>query len=244
MNVEEKIGGRAYPNGVRLRNSNYSVKAYYDRNNNLQVEINKVKRSKYFNLVRKIPVLRGIVSLLFSIGMFLKESINKPKKYWVVLLILLVDIIYIFLPSSVGENTMNILMIVYFSLPILLLIVFKNIISEILKYHGAEHKIVHYYENDLQGEINSYSRLHRRCGSNIVFYYFIISFGLGSIINFNINPFLLELIYLGLAYEAIIYTPKKLLFLPYLFQRLVTKEPERKHIEAARLALEVLTDKN
>ncbi|MFP4016950.1 MAG: DUF1385 domain-containing protein, partial [Halanaerobiales bacterium] len=122
------------------------------------------------------------------------------------------------------------------------LLIFKDLIVEILKYHGAEHKTVHYYENDCQGDIQSYSRLHKRCGSNIVFYYIFIS--LSTIfIDIPINPFLLEVIFLGLAYEAIRYTPDKLLFLPYLFQRIVTREPEDKHIRAAERALEALLDR-
>ncbi|MFW6306553.1 MAG: DUF1385 domain-containing protein, partial [Bacillota bacterium] len=82
---------------------------------------------------------------------------------------------------------------------------------------------------------------HKRCGSNIVFYYLIISLST-SFIYIPINPFLLEIIFLGIAYEAIRYTPDKLLFIPYLFQRIVTREPEERHIKAARKAFDVLMD--
>ncbi|MFP4661644.1 MAG: DUF1385 domain-containing protein [Halanaerobiales bacterium] len=237
---KDTIGGRAYGNGVRLMNSNYTAKAFYDKENNLRVQVSRVKRSKYLNYIKKVPILRGIVSLLFAVIMFLKEGVNNPGKYWAILLIVVVDIIFMMLPSSVGESTMNLLMLLYILIPVVLLIIFKDIIVEILKYHGAEHKTVHYYENDCKGDIQSYSRLHKRCGSNIVFYYLIIS--LSTIfIYIPINPFLLQLIFLGIAYEAIKYTPDKLLFLPYLFQRIVTREPEEKHIRAAESALEALT---
>ncbi len=242
MNEKEAIGGRAYSNGVRLMDNKYSVKAYYNKNDSLKVEVSKVKRSKYLKYIKKIPVLRGIISLLFAVIMFLKEGINKPKKYWAILLMILIDIIYMLLPSTVSENTMNLLMLLYLLLPIFLLIKFKNIISEVLKYHGAEHKVVNYYEGDYQGDISSYSRLHKRCGSNIVFYYIIISLST-LFLNIAINSLLLEFIFLGIAYEAIKYTPDKLLFLPYLFQRIVTKEPEEKHIRAAQMALEVLIER-
>lgn len=239
MNEKEAIGGRAYSNGVRLMNSTHSVKAYYDRNDSLQVEVSRVRRSKYLKYIKKIPVLRGIISLLFAVIMFLKEGINKPKKYWAILLIILIDIIYMLLPSTVSGNTMNFLMLLYLVLPVFLLIKFKTIISEVLKYHGAEHKVVHFYEGDCQGDISSYSRLHKRCGSNIVFYYLIISLAT-VFVYIPLNALLLEFIFLGIAYEAIRYTPDKLLFFPYLFQRLVTKEPDQKHIRAAQRALEVL----
>ncbi|MFW6377667.1 MAG: DUF1385 domain-containing protein, partial [bacterium] len=175
MSEKEKIGGRAYGNGVRLMNNTHSVKAFYDENNRMQVNISTVKQNEKLKYIKKIPVLRGIISLLFAVIMFLKESANKPGKYWPILLIIVVDLIYIFLPTSTAQNTVNFLMYLYILIPIILLFIFKKTISEILKYHGAEHKVVHYYENDCQGRVNSYSRLHKRCGSNIVFYYLIIS---------------------------------------------------------------------
>lgn len=240
MSQKDKIGGRAYKNGVRLMNSSLSVKAYYDKNGELQVNFSIVKRSKYYKLIRKIPILRGILSLLMAVWMFLKEGINNPKKYWAIILVLLLDLIYIFIPVSKSQVTNNILTLVYFGVPVLLLLLFRKTISEVLKYHGAEHKVVHYYENDCQGDIQSYSRLHKRCGSNIVFYYLLITCTVGLFIYIPLNPLLLELLFLGIAYELIRYTPKQLLFLPYLFQRLVTKEPEEKHIKAAKAALEQL----
>lgn len=240
MSKKEKIGGRAYSNGVRLMNKNLSVKAYYDQDNNLRYDIKKVKVNKVFKLFKRIPVLRGIISLILAIGMFLKEGVNKPKKYWPILFIILADIIYIYFSGN-GGTSGQLITGLYFSLPVILIILFRKKIIEILKYHGAEHKVVHYYENDRQGDINDYSRLHRRCGSNIVFYYLLISLVPG-LINFNINYYLLQLIFLGLAYEAIRYTPEKLLFLPQLFQRIVTREPDQKHIRAAETALDLLTE--
>ncbi|MTI58431.1 MAG: DUF1385 domain-containing protein [Firmicutes bacterium] len=240
MSQKEKIGGRAYKNGVRLMNSRFSVKAYYDENGKLQVKLSSVKRSKHYKLIKKIPIIRGIVSLLMAIWIFLKEGINNPKKNWAILLILLLDLLYIFIPGSESQVTNNILNLIYFGFPALLLLLFRKTISEVLKYHGAEHKVVHYYENDCQGDIQSYSRLHKRCGSNIVFYYLLITCTVGLFVYIPLNPLLLELLFLGIAYELIRYTPEQLLFLPYLFQRLVTKEPEERHIRAAKAALELL----
>ncbi|MFW6135096.1 MAG: DUF1385 domain-containing protein, partial [Elusimicrobiota bacterium] len=94
---------------------------------------------------------------------------------------------------------------------------------------------------DCQGEIASYSRLHRRCGSNLVFYYLLLSFLL-DFVNIPLNLFLEELLYLGLAYEFMKYTPEKLMFITTLFQRLVTAEPEARHLKAAARAMHVLTE--
>lgn len=238
MSDRVKIGGRAYANGVKLMTDRYAVKAYYNDEDQLEYKISRVEKGKILDFVHNIPVLRGIVSLLFAVGLFLQEGFRKPKKYWIVFLILFADIIYMYLAGT-GGMIGNVVVIFYYSLPILLIFIFRKTIVKILKYHGAEHKTVHYYENDFEGEIDSYSRLHRRCGSNVVFYYLLISFSLGFLA-INLNIYLQELIYLGLAYEIMKYIPDRLLFLPYLFQRLVTREPDDRHIKAAEFALKVL----
>lgn len=240
MSNKDKIGGRAYKNGVKLKNNRKSVKAYYDQNDNLQIEVRALKQNKYLKYIKKIPIVRGIAILIWAIFSFLKEATKNPKKYWFIFLIILFDLIYIFMPESTSGGMENLFLLSYFALPIILILIFKNGISEVLKYHGAEHKAVNYYENDYDGDINSYSRIHRRCGSNIVFYYILITF-LASFFPINLNIFVQELLFLGIAYEAIKYTPEKLLFFPTLFQKIVTREPDKKHLRAAEKALNSLT---
>ncbi|MEJ6952008.1 DUF1385 domain-containing protein [Natronospora cellulosivora (SeqCode)] len=238
-NQKEKIGGRAYSNGVRLISNSYTVKAYYEQNK-LRIRVNKLKKREY-SLIKKIPVIRGIFALILAVKMFLKEGINNPKKYWIIFLIIFLELLYWFLPSTTGIEINNIILFLYIAIPILLLIKFRKLIVETLKYHGAEHKTVNYYENGCKGDIASYSRLHKRCGSNIVFYYLLISVIMGFIL--NTHYLFLEVFYLGMAYEAIRYTPDRLLFLPYIFQKIVSKEPDEEHIMAAKVALDVLIDR-
>ena len=73
MNNKDKIGGRAYKNGVKLKNNRRAVKAYYDKNDNLKTEIRGVKQNKYLKYIKKIPVLRGIAVLFLAILSFLIE---------------------------------------------------------------------------------------------------------------------------------------------------------------------------
>lgn len=241
---KENIGGRAYTNGVKLMNKKYSVKAYYDENNKINYQISKIKNRKFIYIMQKIPVIRGIINLVLAITIFLKESINRPKKYWFIFLIIILDILYIYFLENEATSIVvgNILLILYYLIPICLLIIFRKKIKEVLKFHGAEHKAVNYYENNFKGKISDYSRLHRRCGSNLIFYYIIINL-IANLANINLNLLLLQLIYLGLAYEAVRYTPEKLLFIPQLFQKIVTKEPETKHLKAAQSALNLLYKK-
>ena len=238
---KEKMGGRAYKNGLRLMNENYSVKVYYEEDERLRYRLSKVKYNEYFKHIKKLPVIRGIVSIILAIFSFLKEGIKKPRFYLLIALIIALDLTYVFFASGNGSGGGYIIYL-YLLIPLVLLFFFRGTVSEVLQYHGAEHKAVNYYENDYKGDIDSYSRLHRRCGSNIIFYYFLLSFGLGWLVSeAGLLLFIsFEFLCLGLAYEAVRYTPEKLLFIPQIFQRVVTREPEEKHLAAAEKALEIL----
>lgn len=243
MNNKPKIGGRAYSNGVRLKNKNKSVKAYYDNNGNIKIQTKRVKQNKFMKYIKKIPIIRGIGVLFFAILSFLKEVFKAPKKYWFIFLILIAEVLYMLLPGDSSTTIQGIFFLVYISIPIILLIIFKNSVSEVLKFHGAEHKAVNYYENNYKGNIASYSRIHRRCGSNIVFFYIIISI-LVAFFNLGLPLILQELLILGLAYEAIKYLPEKLLGIPSVFQKIFAREPDKRQLKAAEAALEVLTKKH
>ena len=67
MNNKEKVGGRAYSNGVRLQNKHRSVKAYYDNDGNIRIQTNQVKKNKFMKYIKKIPLIRGIAVLFFAI---------------------------------------------------------------------------------------------------------------------------------------------------------------------------------
>jgi uncharacterized protein YqhQ len=241
MKNKENIGGRAYSNGLRLMNSSRSVKAYYNEEDKLQFEINRAKKSKYNDLIKDIPVLRGIFIVIYSIWMFLKEIIKNPLKYWFIFLIIVLDIFFWF-GSSAEDSTINfIILMIYFLIPVVLIIFFRNNISEVLKYHGAEHKAVNFYENDFRGNIDDYSRLHKRCGSNFVFYFLLFQIT-AAFLNIRINIIFEYLLYIGLAYEAMVYTPDTLIPVVTIIQRFMTREPDEKHLKAAEAALKILTE--
>src|SRR6056297_877092 len=239
MNNKDQIGGRAYSNGLRLQNKKLSVKVYYDKNDNLRIESSPVKVHKYMKYLKKIPFIRGIASLFIAVFSFLKEIFKNPLKYWFIFLIVIADITYMLIPDSTNIVYQEIFLLIYLAITVALFFIFSNNVSDVFKFHGAEHKAVNYYEDDFKGNIASYSRIHRRCGSNIVFYYIIISI-LTSFINLGLNIYLRQLIILGISYEILNITPKKFLFLPSLFQKIVTKEPEQRQLKAAKLALQAL----
>ncbi len=241
MKKNENIGGRAYSNGLRLMNSRRSVKVYYNKDGELQFDINNSKKSKYNNLIKNIPIIRGVFIIIYSLWVFLKEMVKNPLKYWFIFLIIFLDAYFWFGGNGDGSTLNFIFLIIYFSLPLILIMFFRKNISEVLKYHGAEHMAVNYYENDFKGNIEDYSRLHKRCGSNFVFYYLLFQI-IALFLNLRINFFIEHLLYLGLAYEAMIYTPDSFLPAVTIIQRFMTKEPDEKQLKAAEAALKILTE--
>jgi len=243
MCQETKLSGRAYPDGLKLSNNKFAVKAFYDKNDNLQYQVFKKRNRNFINKIKKIPVLRGILLVFLIMWGILKNAVKRPGKYWIIFLIIILDLLYYYFSgNNGGTGIINyLLLFIYIFIPLVLIVIFRKKIGETLKYHGAEHKVVNYYENNSKGKIEDYSRIHRRCGSNLVFYYLLFNL-IAFILNIDLylNVYLLFLINLGLAYEVAKRTPEKLLFIPGVFQSLVTKEPDQKHITAASKALEKL----
>lgn len=246
-----KIGGRAYRNGVRLFGQKYSVKAYYE-DDQLKYEVgeNVLANNKLFLAVKKIPFLRGIISILFSLIYFLKESFQNPKKFWPILLLLAIDVIleiyYVFLPGT--TDSLPIITTPSIELPLYLvifgcisLLLRATVLKEIFKFHGAEHKAVNYYQSGYQTSLDSHPRLARRCGTNLIVFYLII-IGMLELIGLTFNVYLESLVVIGIAYEIILISPKPILSIPYQVQKFTTIEPDSKHLNAAQTALKILID--
>lgn len=126
-------------------------------------------------------------------------------------------------------------------------------LSKILRYHGAEHKVINCYESKSELSIENVkesSRFHKRCGSNFIIYILICYLILFLIIprySFGIN-LLIELIIfplvIGISYEILNYMERSdsvfssLLFsISKLIQKFTTKEPKDDEIEISIIAL-------
>ena len=134
----------------------------------------------------------------------------------------------------------------------------------IYEYHGAEHKVIHAYEDGQEltanAEIQKYSPLHPRCGTSFLLIVMIVSILIFSLIPQDWNfvmKFLSRLVLIplvaGLSYELLKLSARKsgnalvdILVKPGLMlQRLTTREPDESQIEIALGALrEVIEEKN
>lgn len=129
-------------------------------------------------------------------------------------------------------------------------------IKRVFEYHGAEHKSIFCYENDLEltvENVKKQSRFHPRCGTNFMIIVLIISAIIFTLIGRYDNPVinigyrvLLLPIIAGVSYELIRLVGKtsnkylKLLAVPGIYlQRITTREPDDTQIEVAIEALKL-----
>ena len=132
-------------------------------------------------------------------------------------------------------------------------------IKTLFRYHGAEHKTIHCYENkeDLTPEnAAKYYTLHPRCGTSFLMFVLIVSILLFSFLGWPnllwriVSRLLLIPVIAGISYELLKWAGRsdgtlvKILSWPGLMlQKLTTAEPTEEQLEVAILALKaVLVD--
>jgi uncharacterized protein YqhQ len=143
-------------------------------------------------------------------------------------------------------------------------------IRRVFQYHGAEHKVVNAYENDLELTVENAQRLttfHARCGTSFVLFVLVLSIFMFAAI-FPFIPTVSEIALVnhvamilvkvplmlplsGLAYEINRYAARhprafwvQALVLPgRLMQRLTTREPTADQIEIALAAMKAALER-
>ena len=181
-----------------------AVIAVRDPQKNIVVEeMGEIKRKGL-----KIPFVRGIVSLYYSLSFGLKaldrsaeistgEEMKKSDSFFsIVLAIILAIGLFVFLPVWITtllgfKNNEFLFSLVdgfirlgFFLLYVWIISLSKDI-KRLFMYHGAEHKTIHAFENNEVLEpknIRKYSRIHPRCGSNFIMIFLIIAILLFSLV--------------------------------------------------------------
>ena len=127
-------------------------------------------------------------------------------------------------------------------------------IRKVFQYHGAEHKSIAAYENDVPltpESAQTFTTAHVRCGTNFLLTVLTMAIVVYSIIGRPALPYLilsriiLIPVIAGLAYEVIRYAARhmdkqwvRILMIPGLnLQKLTTREPTLEQIEVAIAAL-------
>lgn len=122
-------------------------------------------------------------------------------------------------------------------------------IKRLFRYHGAEHKTIHCFENGLEltpENCRKFYRLHPRCGTSFLMFVMIIALVLFSLLGWPslilriVSRLLLIPVIAGLSYELLRWAGKsdgpvvKVLSIPgLLLQKLTTAEPDDSMLEVA-----------
>lgn len=130
----------------------------------------------------------------------------------------------------------------------------SNDIQRVFQYHGAEHKALNCYEQNLPltaENVRASSRLHKRCGTSFMFVVMVITMLLFMVVQIDgiwlrfASRILLLPIIAGLSYEVSVkwagkrdnFLVRAIIFPGMLMQRITTAEPDEAQIEVAAAAL-------
>lgn len=185
-----------------------------------------------------------IFALVFSVGIF------------VLLPTAAVGWIKAYVSSPILLNlTEGILRIVMFLLYLSAISKMEDI-KRVFQYHGAEHKTIHCFENNLEltpENAQTFYTLHPRCGTSFLMFVMIISLILFSLLGWPnllwrlVSRIILIPVVAGTSYELLKWAGRsdnivvRILSLPGLYlQKITTNEPDEKQLEVAIASLKAV----
>lgn len=227
---------------IGIKTLNYSASFFEDEGaepSKFDKWFEKVFKDKSEDVLMAIAIIisLGIATMLFFI--FPTFAANVFKR--------------IGINNTIGLNIVEGIIRVAIFLLYVLLIGKMDDINRVFQYHGAEHKTIFCYENEVEltaENAQKFERFHPRCGTNFLFLVMIVSIILFSLTGWSslwqriLYRILLLPIVSGLTYELIKWMGKsnsvvsKITAYPGLMlQKLTTREPDYDQIQVAITAL-------
>ena len=273
------MGGQAVIEGVMMRGATTWAVAVRTPDGDIEVTVHDVPG--WAERYNKIPLVRGVMNLAESMSLGMRalswsanfqmpEEERLSKKAMggamAVSLILFMGI-FILLPAlgarglgslfgitGVAFHALEGALVLSLFLGYLTAIGRMKEIRKVFQYHGAEHKSIAAYENDVPltpESAQTFTTAHVRCGTNFLLTVLTMAIVVYSIIGRPALPYLilsrivLIPVIAGLAYEVIRYAARhmdkrwvRILMIPGLnLQKLTTREPSLEQIEVAIAAL-------
>ena len=188
--------------------------------------------------------------MILGIGVIGVLSFLVSKLIFTVTPAIVANFFQAYIPSRMGQ----VLLESFFKLILLLGYIYfvslTPIIKRVFQYHGAEHKVINAYENNLPltiENVQKQSRLHYRCGSSFILFTVIIGVVVYMFVATDplwwriVNRIFLIPVVIGLSFEVLQLTNKvrhipvlKVLGYPGLWlQLLTTKEPDDEQVDVA-----------
>lgn len=160
-------------------------------------------------------------------------------------------------PSHAGQIIVESIIKLVLLLSYIYFVSLTPLIKRVFQYHGAEHKVINAYENNLPltvENVQKQTRLHYRCGSSFILFTVIIGMFVYFLVPTDplwvrlMNRILLIPVVLGISFEVLQFT-NSLRSVPVLralgypglwLQLLTTKEPTDDQVEVAIASFEEL----
>ncbi len=270
------MGGQAVLEGVMMRGTSKWAIAARRPDGQIVVDVRDVPG--WSERYRQVPVLRGVAALVESMGLGYRaltwsanqqmpeeERVPEGALGWaVVVAVVFFSAIFILIPALAGRGFAHLF---HGSFPImeglvrlglfvgyLLAVGRLRDVKRVFQYHGAEHKTIAAYENDVEltpEAAQQFTTAHVRCGTNflltvMVVAVFVYSFVPRPNLLFVIGSrIVLVPVIAGLSYEVIRVAAKNMqrswvraaMRPGLLLQRLTTRKPDLDQLEVAIASL-------
>lgn len=288
MTEKISIGGQAVIEGVMMKGPKCIATAV--RKPSGEIVYRTTKLSSKRGKLEKIPFIRGGIVLFDALVTGIKEltfsaneseeqeekQITQKEAVMTTIFSLGLGIaFFIVLPSLIGSfifagnklyaNIFEALARLVFFVLYIWVISFSKDIRRVYEYHGAEHKSIYTYENDIEltpENAKEFTTLHPRCGTSFLLIVMLIAIIVFSILDFLLptpttivgrigikvllRVGLMPLI-AGISYEIQRFSSRhldnifiKILAYPGLsLQKITTKEPTLEQLEVAIVAIKV-----
>jgi uncharacterized protein YqhQ len=273
------MGGQAVVEGVMMRGERMYAVAVRTPEGDIEIETHDTPN--WAEKWAKIPLVRGVMALAESMTLGMKaltwsanrqipeeEQISSKAMGWTIgIALAFFTAIFIVLPAVAANGLGNFLGVDGFwfhvaegalrlaiFLGYLLLIGQMKDIKRVFMYHGAEHKAIAAYENDVEltaEEAQKFSTAHVRCGTNFLLTVMVITIVVYSFIGrpgwalLILSRIVLLPVIAGVSYEVIRFAAKhmdkgwvRVAMKPgLLLQRLTTRQPTIDQVEVAVASL-------
>ena len=225
---------------------NFSA-TFYEEEEEKETKTDKVFSTIFKDNAEKIVMaITTIISFALAIGIFF------------ILPMFLSSLFHKFVRNEALEAVIEGVIRILIFLAYVVLISLMKDIRRVYQYHGAEHKCINCIESGKNLTVSNVmrsSRLHRRCGTSFLLFVVVISIILFFFI--RVDSMLLKIGYrlllipviASISYEIIRLAGKydnsftRIISLPgMLLQKLTTREPDRKMVEVAIVAVEAVFD--
>jgi uncharacterized protein YqhQ len=273
------MGGQAVVEGVMMRGERSWAVAIRTPEGDIQIETNDAPRwaEKY----SRIPLVRGVTALGESLTLGMRaltwsanqqvpeeEQLSSKAMGWTIgIALAFFTAIFIVLPAVAANGLGDLLGVGGFwfhfaegalrlgiFLGYLVLIAQLKDIKRVFQYHGAEHKAIAAYENDVELTAESAQRFdtsHVRCGTNFLLTVMVITIVVYSFVGrpgwllLVLSRIVLLPIIAGVSYEVIRFAAGhmqrrwvRIVMKPGLWlQKLTTREPSLDQVEVAIASL-------